>query len=194
MVTKIRYGNTNTFFIRGSKKNLLVDTDYAGTLPLFYKAIKENGITAKEIDYVLATHYHPDHMGLISELMAQGVNLLLAEPQVRFVHGSDAIFAKEPQLGYKPIDDTSAVILSPDKSRAFFESLGIKGEIICTPSHSKDSISVVLDEGICLAGDLEPYEYLGAYEDNKALNDDWNRVMSYSPGIVYYAHANEKYF
>ena len=43
MVTKIKYGNTNTFFIHG-EKNILIDTDYAGTLPMFYKAIKEKGI------------------------------------------------------------------------------------------------------------------------------------------------------
>ena len=32
MHIKLKYGNTNTFFIRGMRGNLLVDTDYAGTL------------------------------------------------------------------------------------------------------------------------------------------------------------------
>ena len=68
----LKYGNTNTFFIRGNHSGLLVDTDYAGTMPAFYKALKNNGISVKDIEYVLATHYHPDHMGLISELMKQG--------------------------------------------------------------------------------------------------------------------------
>ena len=72
MIT-LRYGNTNTFFLRGSKGGLLVDTDMAGTLSGFYRAIKAGGVSMKEITYVLATHYHPDHMGLIGELMAQGV-------------------------------------------------------------------------------------------------------------------------
>ena len=72
MVRKLKYGNTNTFFIRGTVGNLLVDTDYAGTLPLFYKEIKRQNISLKDITYVLATHYHPDHMGLVSELMKQG--------------------------------------------------------------------------------------------------------------------------
>ena len=32
MHIKLKYGNTNTFFIRGMSGNLLVDTNYAGTL------------------------------------------------------------------------------------------------------------------------------------------------------------------
>ncbi len=35
MVSKLKYGNTNTFFIHGISGNLLIDTDYAGTLPAF---------------------------------------------------------------------------------------------------------------------------------------------------------------
>ncbi len=41
MHIKLKYGNTNTFFIRGMSGNLLVDTDYAGTIPAFYRAIKD---------------------------------------------------------------------------------------------------------------------------------------------------------
>lgn len=35
MVTKLRYGNTNTFLVRGSRGNILIDTDYAGTLTAY---------------------------------------------------------------------------------------------------------------------------------------------------------------
>ena len=193
MIIKLKYGNANTFFVRGKNKNILVDTDYAGTLPLFYKSLKENGITVNDIDYVLATHYHPDHIGLVSQLMEQGVRLLLVDSQAESVHYSDAVFAREPRLGYKPIDASSASVITPEISRSFLKELGIDGEIIRTPSHSADSISLILDEGICIVGDLEPFEYLAAYESNEQLKADWDRIMSYSPEVIYYAHANEKY-
>ena len=51
---KLRYGNTNTFFLRGNGANLLIDTDYAGTLSVFYKEIKNNQIGIRDITYVLA--------------------------------------------------------------------------------------------------------------------------------------------
>ena len=66
---RLRYGNTNTFLIPAARGYLLLDTDYAGTLPAFYRAIKTNAVQVKEIGWVLATHYHPDHMGLIPDLM-----------------------------------------------------------------------------------------------------------------------------
>ena len=77
---RLRYGNTNTFLIPCSGGYLLLDTDYAGTLPAFYRAIKQAGVRVSDIAYVLATHYHPDHMGLIPELMRQGVKISYISP------------------------------------------------------------------------------------------------------------------
>ena len=101
---RLKYGNTNTYFIRGDKGGLLIDTDWAGTLPAFYKAIKANGIKIGDIGFVLATHWHPDHMGLVSELMKQGVRLLLPNVQKEYVHFSDSIFARDG-LQYEPVDE-----------------------------------------------------------------------------------------
>lgn len=184
----LRYGSTNTVFL---ESGMLIDTDYAGTLHGFYRTIKANGIKVTDMKYVLATHYHPDHMGLISELMKQGVQLLLTDTQREYVHYSDRIFARD-SIPYVPIDETKAVIISCENSRKFLNDIGINGEIISTPSHSPDSVSVILDDGCCIIGDLEPIEYLEAYENNQALQADWKRIMSYEPKRIIYAHANEK--
>ncbi|MBR5182496.1 MAG: MBL fold metallo-hydrolase [Clostridiales bacterium] len=192
MFLKIRYGNTNTFLIKGTKSNILIDTDYAGTMSAFYKAIKELGIKVSDINYVLATHYHPDHIGLVSELMDQGVKLILMESQVNSVHYSDTIFAKEPQLNYKPIDESKAMILKFDDAYSFLDSLGISGNIGSTKSHSEDSIYVALSDGTFILGDLEPREYLDAYSDNALLKDDWNEILMQRPKLLLYSHANEK--
>lgn len=194
MITKLKYGNTNTYFVHGKNGGLLIDTDYAGTLPGFYKELKKNRLSTADIAYVLATHYHPDHIGLVGGLMKMGVKLLLVDIQRRHVHFSDDIFRRDGHLAYEPIDEKLAVTISCGESRAFLSRMGIEGEIIRTPSHSEDSISVMLDDGICIAGDLEPMEYLAAYEDNAALQEDWRLVMSYKPKEIYYAHANEKHF
>ena len=172
----------------------MIDTDYAGTMPAFYKAIKGLGIKVSDITYVLATHYHPDHIGLVSELMSQGVRLIIMESQTDFVHYSDGIFEKEPHLGYKTIDESRAQVLLFEDSRKFLKELGIEGKIISTPSHSEDSISVLLDDGTFIVGDLEPLEYLEAYEDNKKLKADWDTLLRESPKRIIYAHANEKSF
>ena len=194
MIERIKYGNTNTYLLRGTNGNLLIDTDYAGTLSGFYRAIKEIDIRLEDITYILATHYHPDHIGLVSELMNQGVSLVIADTQLESVHYSDEIFARQPRLNYKPIDERKANILDISESRHFLKEIGIDGEIVSTPSHSKDSISIVLDEGVCIVGDLEPIDYLEAYDDNEELAKDWNLILSFKPKRVCYAHANEKVF
>ena len=193
MITKLKYGNTNTFLIRGERGNLLVDTDYAGTLPGFYRAIKAEGICVSDIGYVLATHYHPDHMGLISELMKQGVRLLLLDAQRPHVHFSDGIFDRDKRLHYEPILTETATVIKSEESRAFLDRLGIHGEIAVTPSHSADSVSLLLDSGECFVGDLEPMEYLDAYEEKEELQRDWERIMGHSPKVIYYAHRPPKF-
>ncbi|MBQ7274244.1 MAG: MBL fold metallo-hydrolase [Clostridiales bacterium] len=191
MLTPIKYGNTNTYLVHGTTGNLLVDTDMAGTLQGFYRAIMAQEIQVSDITYVLATHYHPDHIGIVSELMALGVKLVIAQPQVEHVHYADEIFARTPQLNYKPIDESQARIITLEDSRAFLNELGIEGEIISTPSHSADSITLILDEGISITGDLEPQSYIDAYTDNKALKADWEKILSFHPHRICHAHANE---
>ena len=192
MTIKLKYGNTNTFLVPGRSGYLLVDTDYIGTLPTFYKALKAAGVQMKDIAFVLATHYHPDHMGLIPELMKQCVSLLLLDTQTKDVHFSDQIFAREKALHFVSIDESEAKAVNCHESRAFLAGIGIAGEIISTPSHSRDSVSLILDDGDCLVGDLEPTEYLSVYGDNLALIADWDAIRSFRPKRILYSHVNEK--
>ena len=41
---RLKYGNTNTYFLQGTCGSILIDTDYAGTMPAFYKELKKNNI------------------------------------------------------------------------------------------------------------------------------------------------------
>ena len=187
---KLKYGNTNTFLIPCSGGYLLLDTDYAGTLPGFYRSIRQAGIRVSDIHYVLATHYHPDHMGLIPELMKLGVKLLLTDTQKESVHFSDYIFARD-RLPFEPIDETKATVISCADSREFLAGIGIRGEIISTPSHSPDSITLVLDDGDCFAGDLQPREYMDGYGEDDAMKADWARIQGFQIRRIFYAHANQ---
>ena len=195
MVTKLKYGNTNTYFIRGAKGNILLDTDYAGTLQMFYKEIKKNGISLKDITYILVTHYHPDHMGLIGELVTMGVKFLVIDTQVPNLHFSDDIFSRDKTLRFlTSVPEDKAEVIACKNSRAFLAALGIDGEIVSIPSHSEDSITLVLDSGDCFVGDLEPMEFMDGYDENKALQSDWEKVMSFSPRVIHYGHAPERRF
>ena len=191
MVTILKYSSTNTYYVKENGAGLLVDTGYAGTLPAFFKALKNADISIKDIGCCFATHYHPDHIGLIGELQDLGVKLIIADVQLPFVHFADSIFARDGFKSYKAPDEGAADVINIEQSRALLASLGISGELVHTPSHSADCVSLALDSGECIVGDLEPFPYLKAYEDNQALKADWDMILDFKPKLILYAHANE---
>lgn len=190
MVQLLKYGNTNTYYVKDGDVGVLVDTDWAGTLPAFFKEIKRQGISIDSIKYLLVTHYHPDHMGIAGELMEQGVQLVVMDLQQEYIHFSDSIFEKDKRVNYSPIDLEKAIIISCEESRSFLAQIGIAGEIIATPGHSEDSISLLLDEGIAIVGDLYPLGSASAFQD-EVINNSWKKILSYNVKKVYYGHAKE---
>lgn len=187
MIQVLKYGNTNCYYIAGRNGSLLIDTDWAGTLQAFYKKIKELNI--KNIDYLLITHYHPDHMGIAQDIIDMGTKLILVDIQKEYIHSSDIIFQKDKNIQFKPIN-TEPVIISCEQSRNFLKDLGIDGEIIYTPGHSDDSISLVLDNGSAFVGDLYDLKLADAFNDEK-INDSWNKILSNNISKIYYGHHEQ---
>ena len=184
MIQLLKYGNTNTYYIKGTNGSILVDTDWAGTLQAFYKKIKELNIT--KIDYLLITHFHPDHMGIAQNIIDMGTKLLLIDVQQDYIHSSDNIFEKDKNVKFRTIN-TEPIIISCEQSRVFLKELGINGEIIYTPGHSEDSISLILDEGVALVGDLYDLNSASSFNDEK-INNSWKRILSHNISKIYYGH------
>jgi glyoxylase-like metal-dependent hydrolase (beta-lactamase superfamily II) len=49
--------------IRDGKKNILIDTGNVGEDEEVKKALESEGLASSDIDFVVITHYHPDHVG-----------------------------------------------------------------------------------------------------------------------------------
>lgn len=183
MIQLLKYGNTNCYYIKGKNGSILVDTDWAGTLQAFYKKVKELNIT--NIDYLLITHYHPDHMGIVQDIVDNmNVKLLVIDVQKDYIHCSDQIFEKNNNINFNPIN-TEPVIISCEQSREFLRALGIDGEIIYTPGHSDDSISLILDNGSAFVGDLYDLKSAITFNDEK-INNSWNKILSHNISKIYY--------
>lgn len=188
MLKELLYRKTRCYLLENGNQSLLVDTDWAGTLPLFFRALKEAAVPLRDIRYLLLTHCHPDHMGLAPELMRLGVQLVLMDVQLPYVHFSDRIYAKARNTSFTPIDETQALVLSCEASRAFLVAHGIQGEVLHTPGHSEDSISLLLDDGTAIVGDLPPLSTLTAYDD-QVLRDSYQKLLSRGAKRLCYGHA-----
>lgn len=188
-IKELKYWNTRCYCINDK---VLIDTDWAGTLPAFFKCTKENKIELKEIECLVITHFHPDHMGIAQEIADLGIQLIVFEEQKDFVHCSDNIFAKDKSIQFKPIDDKKVCYLPCNESRSFFSRMGIDGEVIHTVGHSDDSVSITLDNGIAIVGDLYPLHTVSAYND-KRLEESWASILSHNIKTIYYGHFKEEY-
>lgn len=154
-IVNVGYDSTNYYLIDCSHGKLLVDCGWPGTLPKFTATPKRKGISPNEIKYLLVTHFHPDHAGLTQELKNLGIKLLLLEPQIDFIPQLTKFF-KTKAYPYVEIKQNDNLVLKLKESRKFLSGIGLKGEILHTPGHSDDSITLVLDNGFAFTGDLHP--------------------------------------
>jgi glyoxylase-like metal-dependent hydrolase (beta-lactamase superfamily II) len=188
MIHTLKYSNTNTYLIEGENGKLLFDTGWAGTFPAFCHAMGELGISVQSIDYVLISHFHPDHCGIAQDIADTGARILVVDVQKEYVHFADAVFEKEGNLSYKKIKDDELVIISEEDSRHFLNKLGIEGRVIRTPGHSNDSVSLVLDEGAAFVGDLNPLYELEMHKGTE-IENSWKKLLADNPKAIYYGHA-----
>lgn len=190
IVHELDYSKTNTYLIEGDSGNLLFDTGWAGSFPDFCRSVKNIGIAARDIDFILISHFHPDHMGIAGEIASLGPVILLPEVQSGFIHSSDAIFEREKGIRFYPVEDDKVRSFKISDSRALLKEIGIDGEIIHTPGHSDDSISLALDDGSLFVGDLNPLYELKLHKGTQ-IEESWNKLFSFHPRIIYYGHAKK---
>ena len=189
MITELRYSNTNTYLIQSKSSALLFDTGWAGTFPAFCKALGEKKLRAQDISLLLISHFHPDHMGIAQEIADTGAVIAAADIQREFIHSPDSVFEKEGRTDFKPIDDSRIEFFTFSDSRAFLKSRGIDGEVLHTPGHSEDSISLWLDkEKALFVGDLNPLYELEMHKGTE-IAESWERLLKLRPKMIYYGHA-----
>lgn len=158
-IVNVGYRSTNYWVVSTGTSRMLIDLGYPGTMGTMRARLRRMGIPLDEIRYGLATHYHIDHAGLAQEFKQSGVPLLVMETQVAAI----PLMKRwtKPQDRYLDITLDDNVTISFDQSHSLLERIGIAGEIVPTPGHSYDSVSLLLDDGSAFTGDLTPLSLTG---------------------------------
>lgn len=163
-----------------------MDSGFPGTLPKLSAELKRKGCTLNEIKYFLATHYHPDHAGLAQELKNQAIKLIVIEQQVNFIAQFTEFF-RSKKYPYHEIDLNDSLVLKCEESRKFLAGLGINGEIIHTPGHSDDSVTLILDEGFAFTGDLHPIFVVP--EEDTTSRQSWDKIHQHKIARIFPGHG-----
>jgi endoribonuclease LACTB2 len=185
-IVNVGYRSTNYWVVSAGTSRLLVDLGWPGTMGRMQASLNRMDVPLKEIRYGLATHYHIDHAGLGQDLKQAGVPLLVLDVQVGAIPLMKTWI--KPQDEYLEITQHDNVVISCAESRPVLEQIGIPGEILPTPGHSDDSISLLLDDGSVFTGDLTRPELIGA-EDAAVVNASWQLLRERGASRVYPGHG-----
>jgi glyoxylase-like metal-dependent hydrolase (beta-lactamase superfamily II) len=185
-IVNVGYDSTNYYVIGPDGNRLLVDVGFPRTLPKLSAMLRRKGIGLEEIRHLLVTHYHPDHAGLAQEMVNQGVRLIVMEPQVAWIPMLKTYL--KPRDQYVEIRVEEAIRLPIHESRAFLKSIGFAGEIISTPGHSEDSVTLVLDQGVAFTGDL-PVPQRATEEEMEAVLRSWEAIRARNATTIYPGHG-----
>lgn len=184
-IVNVGYHSTNYYALDIQGGRLLIDCGWPGSMAQFKAEMKRKGVLPSEIKYILATHFHPDHAGLVEEFKDLGAQLLLMENQRGARQPADA---KPVGSSFVTVSGHRNVLLKFQDSRAFLASLGLAGEIIPTPGHSDDSVTLILDEGIAFTGDLAPRFALS--DEDAVTKASWDRIYGHKITRILPAHGS----
>ena len=185
-IVNVGYRSTNYWVVSAGRSRVLVDAGWPGTIGSMKANLARFDIPLNEIRYAVATHYHIDHAGAAQDLKNAGVPLLVIDVQVSWIPLLQR-FTK-PHDRYTEIVPEGNVVIRADESRRVLEQLGIAGEIVHTPGHSDDSVSLLLDDGSVFTGDLTDPSMIGA-EDPDEVRASWNRLKERGARRVHPGHG-----
>ncbi|HJU75130.1 MAG TPA: MBL fold metallo-hydrolase [Gemmatimonadaceae bacterium] len=185
-IVNVGYRSTNFWVVSAGTSRLLVDLGWPGMAGALLANLKRMDIPMNEVRYGLATHYHIDHAGAAQDLKALGMRLIVTLEQIEAVPRMKQW--TKPHDNYTDIQLHDNVVLRTEDSRAFLADIGLAGEIVHTPGHSDDSVTLVLDSGEAFTGDLTS-EGMEATEDPGVVARSWQALRERGVTTIYAGHG-----
>lgn len=180
------YKSTNYWVISAGSSRMLVDLGWPGTMGMMRANLDRMDIKIDEIRYCMATHYHMDHAGLAQELKSAGVSLLVLDGQIPAIKHMN--FWASRRFDFKKITLHDNTTISFGESRSRLEMIGLTGEILYTPGHTDDSVSLLLDDGSIFTGDLTQPQ-LAVDENRRKVLSSWLLLREHGAKMVYPGHG-----
>jgi len=147
--TSTRANNCNTYLIRSREKTILIDPGHAAYFDHVQQGLAELGLTPNDVDLVICTHAHPDHIEAVGLFDRTATLLTLHEAEWRLVEEMG------PYLQAAMNVDPES--LSPD----FFLKEGrltvgdIELDVYHTPGHAPGAVALLWPaEKALFTGDL----------------------------------------
>jgi hydroxyacylglutathione hydrolase len=181
-----RVNNANTYFIKGAK-NILIDPGHYHLVGYVRDHLSRLSLTTDDIDLVIVTHAHPDHIEGIQAFSGSSTLIALHSAELEFIklsaphYGSSAgISGLEPQVllkeGELRVDDMSFLVIH-------------------TPGHSPGSVCLYWPENKALfCGDVIFQQGLGRTDlpggNGKQLKESIRRLAQLDVEYLFPGHGD----
>jgi len=206
-IIRIKLSFSNAYLIQG-RKTILVDSGSQHEGLKILRALAGLGIEPKDFSLILHTHAHFDHAGSTRELK-NWINVPTA------VHQADAdMLARGSMNRLTPVNMEGRLLL-PIINRPFpalkadlvikdeisLKEFGVDGRIIFTPGHTAGSLSVLLNNGEAVIGDLMMGGVMGGNlrpsrpgyhyyaEDLSEIRASIKKIMACKPRKLHVGHG-----
>ena len=202
----------NNYLVSYDEGYILIDTGYEGGFVRFQEKLKKANISPKEIKYLFLTHAHDDHAGFLNEVLAVTDAKVILHPkaveglkrgQNSFEGGCSSALAhffclilaalgkgdhKYPSIK----DEYLNRLITIDSTE--FEDLMFPFQILQTPGHTADSISLLKD-GILFCGDAAMNNFPSIHrviiwiENLVQFKESWKTILNAAPKTIYPSHG-----
>lgn len=212
---------TNCYLVKGAFGFLLVDCGRREDQDLLLERLDQAGCSPASIQWLFLTHHHSDHIGLLPFLLEQNpeIRIIMSSLCADFLrtgkhhHAPGEVYATK-SLGlaftvylkitrtltdtFPPYEARNCDLLMDRSEIALPDEVGIDGQVVATPGHTPDSISLVLGNTACV-GDAarNVFGFLGAphlpllHFSEKICRESWEKLRFKKVTLLYPAHGKQ---
>ncbi len=189
---------------------IVIDCGDPNKIKHFLKGIEKASIKPEEVQLIVLTHGHWDHIGSAKDVKeATGAKIAMHEREKDWLEKSlkpqppgvtlwGKVFINLLKL-FMPlihIPATEVDVVLKDEEFTLAE-YGIPGKVIYTPGHSSGSVSVLLETGDVFVGDLAMNKFPLRFspglpifaEDWDKVIESWKMLLDQGAQTVYPAHG-----
>jgi len=200
----------NTFIIR-DQATVMVDGGPPKKKNAFIKCLQATGIKPADIQLIIITHGHWDHIGSAADIQElTGAKIAMHHREKDWL---EKLFQSPPKgVGAwgSFLAKTMAVVMTPfihvrsaevdivlEDTTFSLNDFGISGRIVYTPGHTAGSVSILLDSGEVIVGDMAMNSLpmrlspgLPIFAENlPQLIESWRKLLEEDIKSIYPSHG-----